>query len=76
MSLLIGCIARFMYFPLLVYSATMIGLFLIRTYRRILLPSDQGSVGLTSADTATRNYFLLFIALLQYPLYWLLSVKP
>eukprot|EP00189_Rhodosorus_marinus_P002545 CAMPEP_0113964728 /NCGR_PEP_ID=MMETSP0011_2-20120614/7320_1 /TAXON_ID=101924 /ORGANISM="Rhodosorus marinus" /LENGTH=414 /DNA_ID=CAMNT_0000977101 /DNA_START=228 /DNA_END=1472 /DNA_ORIENTATION=- /assembly_acc=CAM_ASM_000156 len=75
-SLLIGCIARFMYFPLLVYSATMMGLFLIRTYRRILLPSDQGSVGLTSADTATRNYFLLFIALLQYPLYWLLSVKP
>jgi len=71
--LLVSCIHRYCYYPVLVYCAAMMGLFLMRTYRRIILPPGHS---LSNGDVAKRNYFLLFIAVVQFPIYWVLALRP
>jgi len=71
-------IHRYLYWPLLVYCASMMGLFLMRTYRKLVLFRSDSNVGVGSGSTedqAKKNYFLLGIALLQYPIYWILAAR-
>lgn len=58
-----------LYIPALLYSATAMGLFLMRSHRRIVLSRDASS---NQADLARKNAFLLFLCILQYPIYWVL----
>lgn len=63
-----------LYLPVLLYSATAMSIFLMRSHRRIILPRD---VDLQQAtDLARRNGFLLFLSVLQYPIYWILVLGP
>jgi len=68
----------------LLYVSLMMGLFLLRSFRRLLRSenpsgdmSTMAAYDPTSWDTqqARRNYVLLFIALLQIPIYLLLGVQ-
>mmetsp|Transcript_36267 Transcript_36267/g.88592 ORF Transcript_36267/g.88592 Transcript_36267/m.88592 type:complete len:352 (-) Transcript_36267:71-1126(-) len=59
------------YYAVLLYCATMMGLFLMRTYRRLVLPSAATQM----ADETKKNYFLLLVLLIQYPIYWLLAER-
>lgn len=65
-----GLIARRVYWFVMVYSAAAMAIFLMRSHRRIILPRD---VDVQQAqDLAKRNGFLLFLSVLQFPIYWLL----
>ena len=72
------------YLPVLLYVSSMMGLFLLRTYKRMLTPEvPPHEAALNGARSraadphlAKRNYLLLLIALIQIPLYLVLSVKP
>lgn len=57
------------YWPVLIYMASAMSLFLMRSHRRIVLPREAIS---NPAELARRNAFLLFLCALQYPVYWLL----
>ncbi|KAK4531968.1 hypothetical protein CCYA_CCYA10G2825 [Cyanidiococcus yangmingshanensis] len=68
----------------LLYVSLMMGLFLLRSFRRLIRSDTQsGDVSMPSsfdthvwdAQHARRNYVLLFIALLQIPIYLLLGVR-
>ena len=63
-----------LYLPALLYAASAMAIFLMRSHRRIILPRD---VNLQQAtDLARRNGFLLFLSVLQYPIYWMLVLGP
>ncbi|KAK4535247.1 hypothetical protein CDCA_CDCA04G1272 [Cyanidium caldarium] len=72
------------YLPVLLYVSSMMGLFLLRTYKRMLTPEappheaawNGARSRATDPHLAKRNYLLLLIALIQIPLYLVLSVKP
>lgn len=57
------------YWPVLFYAASAMGLFLMRSHRRIVLAREGSN---NQAELARRNAFLLFLCALQYPIYWLL----
>jgi protein transport protein YIF1 len=59
-----------LYYFVFAYSATAMAIFLMRSHRRIILPRDTDQR--PPADITQRNAFLLFVCLLQYPMYWLL----
>ncbi|CAN8062406.1 unnamed protein product [Agarophyton chilense] len=69
-----GILVRRLYYPVLLYSATAMGIFLMRSHRRIILPRDMDSH--QAHDLARRNFFLLFLSVLQYPVYWVLVLDP
>jgi len=64
---------------LLFYSASMMALFLMRTYRRVIHTTQVKSHGTVSGPYAKldsrKNYFLLATAILQYPLFWILRIR-
>lgn len=59
-----------LYLPVLLYAASAMAIFLMRSHRRIILPRDVNMQQAT--DLARRNGFLLFLSVLQYPIYWML----
>lgn len=67
LTMLSGILVRQMYYPVLLYSATAMGIFLMRSHRRIILPRDTEAH--QAQDLARRNAFLLFLSVLQYPVY-------
>lgn len=70
LTMIAGLIAPRIYWPTLLYSAIAMGIFLMRSHRRIILPRD---VDVRQAqDLARRNGFLLFLSILQIPIYALL----
>mmetsp|Transcript_10466 Transcript_10466/g.22117 ORF Transcript_10466/g.22117 Transcript_10466/m.22117 type:complete len:348 (-) Transcript_10466:406-1449(-) len=73
--LLSSAVSRALYWPVLLYLAAMMGLFLMRTYRKIVLvPSaPAGAASVSMEDTAKKNYFLLGVAALQFPIFWILA---
>lgn len=70
LTMVIGLLVPKLYLAALVYSATMMGVFLMRSHRRIVLPRDADMHA--AQDLARRNAFLLFVWVLQYPIYWVL----
>lgn len=71
LTIVLGLAYRRLYYPALFYSATAMGIFLMRSHRRIILPRDMDVR--EGQDLARRNAFLLFVWLLQYPIYWILA---
>jgi hypothetical protein len=68
----------------LLYVSLMMGLFLLRSFKRLLRSDTQSADGsmissfdapIWDAQQSRRNYVLLFIALLQIPIYLLLGVR-
>lgn len=59
-----------LYYPVLLYTAFAMAVFLMRSHRKIILPG--GSERQSPADLPQRNAFLLGICALQFPIYWLL----
>ncbi|KAI0557623.1 YIF1 [Gracilaria domingensis] len=74
LTMLTGILVRRLYYPVLLYSATAMGIFLMRSHRRIILSRDMDSH--QAQDLARRNLFLLFLSVLQYPVYWVLVLDP
>lgn len=71
LTIMLGLLLPKLYVPTLLYSATAMGIFLMRSHRRIILPRD---VDMNQAqDLARRNAFLLFVCVFQYPIYWILA---
>lgn len=58
-----------LYWVTLFYFSSMMGLFLMRSHRRIVMPREAVN---NPAEVARRNAFLLFLCALQYPIYWIL----
>lgn len=71
LTIVLGLAFPRLYVPSLIYSATAMGIFLMRSHRRIILPRDMEMH--ESQDLARRNAFLLFVWVLQYPIYWILA---
>lgn len=71
LTIVLGLAFRRLYYPALFYSATAMGIFLMRSHRRIILPRDMDVR--EGQDLVRRNAFLLFVWLLQYPIYWILA---
>lgn len=71
MTIVLGLAVPRLYLPALLYSATAMGIFLMRSHRRIILPRDMDVH--ESQELARRNGFLLFVCVLQYPIYWVLA---
>lgn len=65
-----GLVFPKLYIALLVYAATAMAIFMMRSHRRIILPRDVDTRH--TQDLARRNAFLLFLSLLQFPIYWVL----
>ncbi|GJD11710.1 Protein transport protein yif1 [Galdieria sulphuraria] len=63
----------------LFYSASMMALFLMRTYRRVIHTTEVKTHGVVSGPSSKldsrKNYFLLAVAILQYPLFWMLRTR-
>lgn len=76
LTMILGLCMNKLYYPALIYSATAMGIFLMRSHRRIILPRDVDMM--QTKELARRNAFLLFLSVLQYPIYWLLvpRVQP
>ena len=70
LTMLLGLVHQKLYYPIMLYSASAMAIFLMRSHRRIILPRDIDMH--QSQDLARRNAFLLFLSVLQYPIYWLL----
>ncbi|KAA8498397.1 Protein transport protein yif1 [Porphyridium purpureum] len=70
-------LSRYLFWPLLVYAASMMGLFLMRTYKKIVqLKAHESNFGVGSAheiEQTRKNHFLLGIAAIQFPIYWILA---
>jgi len=68
-----------MYYPVLLFTASMFGVFLMKSYRGIVLTkshSESESVGSHFNDEQTKkNVFLLSILCLQYCISWILAVR-
>eukprot|EP00871_Galdieria_phlegrea_P004623 jgi/Galph1/5161/GphlegSOOS_G3817.1 len=63
----------------IIYFASVMGLFLMRTYRRVLHTPDstihtKASLSASKLDSR-KNYFLLGVALIQFLFFWLLKTK-
>lgn len=71
LTIVLGLVVPKLYVPALLYSATAMGIFLMRSHRRIILPRDMDMH--ESKDLARRNAFLLFVCVFQYPIYWILA---
>lgn len=71
LTIALGLFVPRLYVPSLIYCATAMGIFLMRSHRRIILPRDMEMH--ESQDLARRNAFLLFVCVLQYPIYWILA---
>mmetsp|Transcript_11181 Transcript_11181/g.30066 ORF Transcript_11181/g.30066 Transcript_11181/m.30066 type:complete len:365 (+) Transcript_11181:53-1147(+) len=73
--LLASALNRVLFWPVLLYLAAMMGIFLMRTYRKlVLVPSaSAGAASVSAEDTAKKNYFLLGVAAIQFPIYWVLA---
>lgn len=71
LTIVLGLLVPRLYVPALLYSATAMGIFLMRSHRRIILPRDMEQH--ESHELARRNAFLLFVCVLQYPIYWILA---
>lgn len=70
LTMLMGLAYKHLYYWALAYSATAMGVFLMRSHRRIILPRDVDTQ--QAHDLARRNGFLLFLSVLQYPIYFVL----
>lgn len=70
LTMMMGLVFRPMYYPALFYSASAMGIFLMRSHRRIILPRDMDMQ--QTQDLARRNAFLLFVSVLQFPIYGVL----
>lgn len=71
LTIVFGLLVPRLYVPALLYSATAMGIFLMRSHRRIILPRDMELH--ENHDLARRNAFLLFVCVLQFPIYWILA---
>lgn len=65
-----GLIAPRLYWAVMLYAAAAMAIFLMRSHRRIILPRDMDVQ--QAQDLAKRNGFLLFLSVLQFPIYWVL----
>jgi len=76
LAMMAGFLHRHLYSVVLMGSAFSMGLFLMRSHRGVVLSrgddvdDEGGGVGVR------RNYFLLGLLVLQFPIYWALGVKP
>lgn len=60
-----------LYWPLLLYTSSVMGIFLMKSHRNIVLPREAVN---NPAELARRNTFLFFLCALQYPVYWVLVI--
>lgn len=74
-AMIASLLVKQLYWPVLLYTATAMGVFLLRSHRRIILP--RGNAG-HPEDFTQQNYFLAVIFLLQYAIYIVLGwgVRP
>lgn len=68
-TMAVSILAPRLYWVSLFYASSMMGLFLMRSHRRIVMPREAVN---NPAEVARRNAFLLFLCALQYPIYWIL----
>jgi len=71
--LILGSISHYLYYLSIAYFAGMSGLFLMRTFRRVVLRDTVG--GGPAVGDAKRNYFLLSVFLMQFLTFWLLAER-
>ena len=74
LAMAMGLIWGPLYTPVLYWNAFAMGVFLMRSHRRIVLP--QGDRGDHPEDLKKRNAFLFGIFLLQFVIYKVLAVEP
>lgn len=71
-----GFVHRRLYWVVLMGSAFSMGLFLMRSHRGVVLSKGDDVDDEGGGLGARRNYFLLGLLVLQFPIYWALGVQP
>lgn len=76
LAMVAGFVHRRLYWVVLMGSAFSMGLFLMRSHRGLVLSKGDDVDDEGQGMGVRRNYFLLCLLVLQFPIYWVLGVQP